>query len=130
MKPNPTSTIDSGVCETHLTLIELRRPPASLQLNSRPVSPYHVEMALRADGVRLAHPRDKRGVDVARVGEAKRMEVVLRRERLDRAEPRVLETARENDVTVEPSFPRRDLRERHTDLERDACLLRENGDGA
>src|SRR5262249_37988316 len=37
--------------------------------------------------------------------------------------PRVLEPAREHDVTVEPGLPRCDLRERHPHLERDPGLL-------
>ena len=50
----------------------------------------------RADGAGLAHPRKKRCVDVARVRRAKRVQVVLRCERLDGAEARLLETAREH----------------------------------
>jgi len=85
---------------------------------------------LRADGVRLAHPRDEGGIDVAGLLESKCMQVIPWRKRLDLPKPRVLEAACENYVAVQPSLPRRNLRERHADLKRDARLLGENGDGA
>ena len=42
----------------------------------------------------------------------------------------MLEAPREDHVTVEPPLSRRDLRERHADLERDARLLGQDDDGA
>lgn len=57
------------------------------------------------------------------------MQVVSWRERFDLSEPRVLEPPREDDVAVEPALTRRDLSERHADLECDAGLFRKNDDG-
>src|SRR4051812_7461165 len=49
--------------------------------------------------------------------------MVPRRERLHGAEARMLETPRQNYVTVDPCPPWRQLRERHAHLKRDARLL-------
>jgi hypothetical protein len=85
-----------------------------------------MEVPLLADCVCLAHPRNERGVDVPGVLEAKRVQVIPRRERLDLPKTSVLQAACENHVAIEPSFSRRDLREGHADLEGDPCLLGEN----
>ena len=87
-------------------------------------------MLLRADLVRLAHPGNKRIVDVARVLEAKRVQVVAWGERFDLPESRMLQAAGENHVAVEPALARGYLGKRHPDLKRNACLLGEDDDGA
>src|SRR5687767_7744535 len=75
------------------------------------------QVPLRSDCVRFREPSPQLVVDLAEVVHAEGVEVVARRERLDRSESRVLQPAGEHDVSIEPSPPWRDLRERHANLE-------------
>ena len=82
------------------------------------------EVALFPDRVCLAQPRDKRVVDVGWLRETKVMDVIACGDRLDLSETRVLETAGEDDVAVEPLPSRRHLREGHAHLEGNARFFR------
>src|SRR5262245_26905849 len=87
-----------------------------------------MQVSLLAHRIRLSQPRDESGIDVAAVLEAKRMQMIPRRERLDLPKTSMLQAACNNHVTVEPSLSRRDLGERHADLKGDPCLLRKDDD--
>ncbi len=84
------------------------------------------EVLLVADEVRLGQPCAKIGVDVAGFGESERVKVVTRRKGLNSTKSRVLETAGEHHVTVQPVLPRRHLGKRHPNLKSDPSLLRKN----
>ena len=81
------------------------------------------QVLLLTDAIRLGQPCAEVRVDVAEVTNAERVNMVARRDSFDPAKPRMLQTPRQDDVTIEPLAARRNLRERHADLERDAGLL-------
>lgn len=84
-------------------------------------------MLLGTDSIGFSDPAPEVVIDVLQRDESKVVHVVSRRERLDLAEARMLEPAREYHVAVQPPLPRRDLREGHAHLKRDSGLLREHG---
>lgn len=85
-------------------------------------------MLLIADQIRLGEPFPELFVDISRLTQPEYVHVISRGERLDAPEPRMIDAARENEMAVEPSVARGDLRERHAHLERDARLLGQNTD--
>ena len=87
-------------------------------------------MSLLAHRVGLGQPGPKIVIDVREPLETEDMDVVARRESLNRPESRMLQTAREYDVAIEPAVTDRDLGKRHANLEGDPRLLGEHGHGA
>lgn len=85
-----------------------------------------LEMLLLSDRVGLREPGVKLRVEILRRRETKEVHVTPRRHRIDPSKSRRLETARENQMAVQPALPRRYLRERHSRLEGDARLLGEH----
>jgi hypothetical protein len=85
-----------------------------------------MEMCLLSDRIGLREPGPKLRVELLRRREPKEVHVIPSRHRIDPSKSRRLETAREHEMTVQPTLPRRDLRERHSRLEGNARLLREN----
>lgn len=81
-------------------------------------------MFLRADAIRLGQPRAKVFVDVVDARQSENVDVVARRDGLNAAKARMLETSREHNVPVEPRTPRCYLRERHAHLKCDPGFLR------
>ncbi len=86
-------------------------------------------MFLRTNIVRLPKPGTKFRVDIRGRRQPEVMDVITRRDRVDAPEARVLQTAREHDMAVEPLPLGRHLRERHPHLERDPRLFRQHDDG-
>jgi hypothetical protein len=76
--------------------------------------------------VGFRQPRAELLIDVARLLESKRVQMVSRRERLDPAKARVVETSGQDHVPVEPVPPRRQLRERHPHLKSNPGLFGQN----
>ena len=85
-----------------------------------------LQVLLSADLVGFGQPRAEVLIDVAQLHEPERVQVIARRERLDAAEARVIETSGQHHVPVQPAAPRRHLREGHPHLEGDPRLLRQN----
>lgn len=83
-------------------------------------------MLLIPDPVRLGDPRPKFVIDLIGRRQAKRVQMISRRKRLDAAESRMLETSREDEVAIDPLAARGQLRERHANLEGDPRLLRQH----
>jgi len=67
------------------------------------------EVFLLSHRIRLGQPSTKFVVDVLQDLEAKGVEVIARRKRLDAAEPGTLEATREHNVAIEPRSTRRHL---------------------
>lgn len=80
--------------------------------------------------IRFSKPGSELCVDFADPRQPERMEVIAGRESLNPSESRVVKTASEDQVAVQPASTRGHLRERHPDLKRDPGLLREDFDGA
>jgi hypothetical protein len=85
-----------------------------------------VEVLLRPHQIGLCQPRSEVGVDVAQLSESKCMHMIPRRERLDGAKARMLETTGKNHMAIKPRPPRRDLGKRHAHLKGDPGLLGQN----
>jgi len=77
-----------------------------------------LEMALFADPVGFGHPGAKVVVQVGRAGQPEDMNVIAWRNGLNLPKARMLQSPGENDVPVQPSAARRELRKRHAHLER------------
>src|SRR6185436_8227727 len=88
-----------------------------------------LQVLLLADRVGLAEPGAKLRIQVRGRLEAKRVQMIPRRERLHATEAPMFEPAREHDVAVDPALSRRHLRERHPHLKGDPRLLRHDPDG-
>jgi hypothetical protein len=84
------------------------------------------QVTLRADGVGLGEPVGDLVVDLGGALDPERVQVVARREGLDAAEARLLASAGEHDVAVDPALPRLQRGEAHPGVERDARLLGEH----
>ena len=69
-----------------------------------------LEMFLGPYQVGFREPREEVPVDVAQLDESKCVQVIPRRERLDAAKARVIETSGQHHVPVQPAAPRRHLR--------------------
>jgi len=80
--------------------------------------------------IRFGQPRSEGAVDVAQMDEAKFVQVISRRKRLDSAKARVFETSRKDHVPIQPLFARSDLCKGHPHLKSDPSLLGENSYGA
>jgi hypothetical protein len=87
-------------------------------------------VVLVSDQVGLREPCAKLVVDVAQLREAECMQVIAGRERLHLTEARVVEAPRKNDMPVEPTAPRRDLRKGHAHLKGNPGFLRQNPYGS
>jgi hypothetical protein len=81
---------------------------------------------LVADEVSLRQPCAKIGVYVAEFSESKLVKVVTRRKGLNSTKSRMLETAGEHHMAVQPVLPRRHLGKRHPNLKSDPSLFRKN----
>ena len=88
------------------------------------------EVFLLSDQIRLRQPSTKFGVDIRGLYQSKYMHMVPRRNCLDVAKARMVQSARQYQVPVEPGSPRRQLRKRHSDLKRDSCLFWKDTHGA
>jgi hypothetical protein len=84
-------------------------------------------MSLLADGVGFRQPRYDFPVNVRHRQEAEMMDVVSRRNCVNTPESRMLQSARKNDMPVNPPQTRSQLREGHAHLKRDACFFRQHG---
>ena len=87
-------------------------------------------MALLADLIRFDEPGGDFIVDFVHVLEAEGVKMISRRKGFDPPEARILQTTRQDDVTVDPVLPDRKGRKTHSDLESDPRLLRQNSDRA
>ena len=85
-------------------------------------------MPLLAHSIRFGEPRSELVIDVGDVVEAKDVQMIPRGVRLDLAKSWTLHTSGQNEVAIEPSSARRDLRKRHPHLERNSCFLGQNAD--
>lgn len=65
-----------------------------------------LEVLLGADQVRFGEPRAEVPIDVAHLHESKGVQVIPRRERLDAAKARVIETSGQHHVPVQPAAAR------------------------
>lgn len=83
-------------------------------------------MTLLADSVSFRKPFFKVFINVRQRGQAEMMNVVSGRNRVNTTESRVLESACQNDVAVNPSHTGSQLGEGHAHLKRDAGFLREH----
>ena len=87
-------------------------------------------MLLRPHQIGLCQPRSEVRVDIAQLSESKCMHVISRRQRLDSAKARMLETSGKNHMAIKPCPTRSDLGERHAHLKGDPGLLGQNSHGA
>ena len=83
-------------------------------------------MPLLAHVIRLEEPRAEFVIDILDVVQTECVHVIPRRVGLDRAKPRILDAPGQNQVAIEPSPSRRDLRKRHPHLKRNPSLLRQH----
>jgi hypothetical protein len=83
-------------------------------------------MALLADVIRFAEPRDHVGVEFFARRNREVVDLIARRDVLDLGESRVIQPAGEHDVAGNTVSPQADRGEAHAYLERDARLLREH----
>src|SRR5437588_755213 len=86
------------------------------------------KVPLFAHRVRFGDPAAKLHVEIAQRIDAEVMDDVPRRERFDLPETRMLNASRQDEVAEKIVVARRDLRERHADVKRDARLLRQDVD--
>jgi hypothetical protein len=86
-------------------------------------------MPLLPDPIGFLEPRAELVVDVAGVGDAKGVQMIAGRKRLDLPEARTLATTGEHHMAIDPPAPRGKLRERHAHLKRDARFLRQHAHG-
>jgi len=86
------------------------------------------KVPLFAHRVRFSDPAAKLHVEIAQRIDAEVMDDVPRRERFDLPETRMLNASRQDEVAEKIVVARRDLRERHADVKRDARLLRQDVD--
>lgn len=82
-----------------------------------------LQVLLLTDRIRFAHPVLKPIVHIRHGQQAEMMHVIARRDRFDPTKARICATPCKDDVAIEPSIARCDLRERHAHLKRNACLL-------
>jgi hypothetical protein len=87
-------------------------------------------MPLLADLIGLGQPCRDFVIHLISALEAKGVEMIPRRKRFDAAKTRMLATARQDDVAVDPFSPNNKRSEAHPHLEGDARLLRQNSDRA
>ena len=95
-----------------------------------PTRAHLLEVFLRSHQIGLCQPRSEVRVDIAQVRESECMHVIARRERLDDAKTRMVETSGKNHMAIKPCPTRSDLGERHAHLEGDPGLLGQNSHGA
>ena len=88
------------------------------------------EVLLLADGVRFREPFAEFVVDVGGAHESEIVDVVSRRECLNRSKSQIVEAARQHEMPIEPILPRRDLRERHSHVKCDSRFFRKNDYGS
>src|SRR5438045_2876044 len=91
-------------------------------------APSLQQMALLADAIRFGKPSGDFVIDLVDAHESERMKVIPRRKCFDAAKARILEAARENNMTVHPILPNNECRETHPDLKRNSRFLREHCD--
>jgi len=87
------------------------------------------QVPLHPDSISFRHPRRESGVDVARVGHPKVMDVVPRGDGFHSHEARVLVNRCEHEMTTKPRLLNHDRHERHPGVKCDSRLLRQDGDG-
>jgi hypothetical protein len=80
-------------------------------------------MALLSNPIGLREPRAHVCIDFAQGGEAKCVQMVPRRKSFDPAKARMLETPRQNDVTIHPVLPNDEGSEAHAHLECNSRFL-------
>ena len=80
-------------------------------------------MALLANSICFSQPFAKLGVHITWFGQPEGVNMITRRNGLDRAEARMLEPPRQHDMAVEPIRPRCDLGKGHTHLKSNPSLL-------
>jgi hypothetical protein len=80
-------------------------------------------MLLSTDGIRLSKPGAELSVDLGWRHKAEVMDMIPGRNGVDAAEAWVWQSAGEDDVTIEPVLPRRDLGKRHPHLKGNARFL-------
>src|SRR5437763_7127609 len=87
-------------------------------------------MVLLADSISLGQPRGHFVIHFVHAFESKSMEMIPGRKSFDAAETRMLETACQDDVAIDP-IPSNDKRgEAHSHLEGDTSFLQQDRDGA
>jgi hypothetical protein len=86
-------------------------------------------MLLVSNSVRLRHQATELRRDVRRSHQSKGVKVIPPRKRFNLDEQWRLNAACKHEVTVHPTAPSGQLRERHPDLEGDSCAFRKHDDG-
>jgi len=79
-----------------------------------------LEVLLLAYGVRFSEPFAEFVVDVGGSHESEIVNVISRRDCLNRSKSQIVEAASQYKVAIEPILPRRDLRERHSHVKSDS----------
>lgn len=109
----------------------MRRHPTGEWLRRAWSTTAHLlEVLLRSHQIGLCQPRSEICVDIAQLRESECMHVISRRERLDDAKARMVETSGKHHMAIKPCPTRSDLGERHAHLKGDAGLLGQNSHGA
>ena len=85
-------------------------------------------MALLADSIGLGQPGRDFIIDIIHALEAKRVQMILWRKSFDAPKTRIFQSAREDDVAVDPVSANDERRKTHSDLKSDSGFFRKHGD--
>ena len=90
------------------------------------LDPRRLRCRCSPTAIGLRQPGTKLRIDFAGCGQSEKVHMIPGRDRLNPAEPRMLEPPCQHQVTIQPVRAGRHLGKRHAHLESDPCFLRKN----